>query len=179
MFLPSPERSSQSWSVAFSFYVIVLIREIPCIGILPRSGRGISFVQLNHSVRDNYNVAPTFAWYIPNFIANFLGRSYSTGIFDLEDISVHNGIEHDASLTRDHSFFALCVSTITQPWGVSVQGKIRTLSKTKGNHRSDLSKNSSPVAQVSMELWGSKTWLESLLNAESRHANRTVSSQWL
>jgi len=73
-------------------------------GILPHSGRGISFVQLNKIVRDNYNFAPTFSWFVPNYIANILGRSYSTGTFDLEDISVHNGIEHDASLTREDTY---------------------------------------------------------------------------
>jgi len=74
-------------------------------GILPHDGRGISFVELNKSVRDNFNFAPTFCWFVPNYIANILGRDYSTGTFDLEDLSVHNGIEHDASLTREDTFF--------------------------------------------------------------------------
>jgi hypothetical protein len=69
------------------------------IGILPHSGRGISFVELNKAVRANYNFAPSFCWFVPNYIANVLDRDYDTGTFDLEDLSVHNGIEHDASIT--------------------------------------------------------------------------------
>ncbi|KAL4251055.1 chloroperoxidase family protein [Abortiporus biennis] len=45
-------------------------------GVLPRDGRNISFQQLNQTVS-----------------------------FDLSDIDVHNGIEHDASLTREDSIF--------------------------------------------------------------------------
>jgi hypothetical protein len=37
---------------------------------------------------------------VPTFAANFLGRSYWTGTFDLAELSKHNAIEHDASLTR-------------------------------------------------------------------------------
>jgi hypothetical protein len=33
-------------------------------------------------------------------MAKILNRSYMTGRFDLSDIDVHNGIEHDASLVR-------------------------------------------------------------------------------
>jgi hypothetical protein len=33
-------------------------------------------------------------------MARILNRSYNTGRFDLADIDVHNGIEHDASLVR-------------------------------------------------------------------------------
>jgi hypothetical protein len=72
-------------------------------GILPRDGRNITFKQLNQIVRENYNFAPTFCWYVPNVIAGILGRDYETGVFDLSDIDVHNGIEHDASFTRHDS----------------------------------------------------------------------------
>jgi hypothetical protein len=69
-------------------------------GILPHDGRNITFKQLNQVVRDHYNFAPTFCWFVPNKIAGILGRDYKTGVFDLSDIDVHNGIEHDASFTR-------------------------------------------------------------------------------
>jgi len=69
-------------------------------GIFPRDGRNITFKQMSQVVRENYNFAPTFCWYVPNVIARILGRDYETGVFDLSDIDVHNGIEHDASFTR-------------------------------------------------------------------------------
>jgi len=72
-------------------------------GILPRDGRNITFKELNQVVRNYYNFAPTFCWYVPNKIAGILGRDYQTGVFDLSDIDVHNGIEHDASFTRHDS----------------------------------------------------------------------------
>lgn len=37
---------------------------------------------------------------MPKFSADFLGRSYWNGKFDLVELSKHNAIEHDASLTR-------------------------------------------------------------------------------
>ena len=52
------------------------------------------------SIRSTYNFAPSFCLYVPRYIATVLNRSYNTGRFDLSDIDVHNGIEHDASLVR-------------------------------------------------------------------------------
>lgn len=75
-------------------------------GIFPRDGRGITFKQLSKVVREHYNFAPTFCWYVPNTIAGILGRDYETGVFDLSDIDVHNGIEHDASFTSECSFIS-------------------------------------------------------------------------
>lgn len=79
-------------------------------GILPRDGRNITFKEMTKAVRESYNFAPTFCWYVPNVIARILGRDYETGVFNLSDIDVHNGIEHDASFTSTHSviFFNLC-----------------------------------------------------------------------
>lgn len=37
---------------------------------------------------------------MPKFAADFLERSYWDGTFDLAELSLHNKIEHDASLTR-------------------------------------------------------------------------------
>ena len=72
-------------------------------GILPRDGRNITFKELTRVVREYYNFAPTFCWFVPNKIAGILGRDYQTGVFDLSDIDVHNGIEHDASFTSTSS----------------------------------------------------------------------------
>ena len=70
------------------------------LGILPHDGRNITFRQLNDAVRKTYNFAPSFCYFVPNTIATILERNYWTDSFDLSDIDVHNGIEHDASLTR-------------------------------------------------------------------------------
>ena len=67
---------------------------------MPRDGRNMSFVELGHAVRKTYNFAPSFSLFVPRYISNILGRSYSRDKLDLADIDVHNGIEHDASLTR-------------------------------------------------------------------------------
>jgi hypothetical protein len=68
--------------------------------ILPHSGKNISFRDLNTAVRQSFNFAPSFCFFVPAFAANFLGRSYWTDTFDLAELSKHNAIEHDASLTR-------------------------------------------------------------------------------
>ncbi|KAM6501172.1 Chloroperoxidase [Amanita muscaria] len=74
-------------------------------GILPRDGRNISFKELTDVVRTTYNFAPSFCYFVPKYAANMLHKDYNKDRFDLEEISMHNGIEHDASLTRlDHVF---------------------------------------------------------------------------
>jgi len=84
-------------------------------GILPRDGRDITFRQLNTAVRATYNFAPSFCYFVPNHIATILERNYWTDRFDLSDIDVHNGIEHDASLTREDSIFERDQSKISVP----------------------------------------------------------------
>lgn len=69
-------------------------------GILPHDGKNITFRTLNTTVRQTFNFAPSFCFFVPKFSADFLGRSYWTDTFDLEELSKHNAIEHDASLTR-------------------------------------------------------------------------------
>ncbi|OJA15798.1 hypothetical protein AZE42_10993 [Rhizopogon vesiculosus] len=69
-------------------------------GIVARSGRGISFVELNHQIRTTYNFGPSFCSYVPHFAARMLKKSYSKDTFDLEELDLHNGIEHDGSLFR-------------------------------------------------------------------------------
>ncbi|KAK7189801.1 hypothetical protein DPSP01_008784 [Paraphaeosphaeria sporulosa] len=68
--------------------------------ILPHSGRDIPFRTLNTAIRECFNFAPSFCFFVPHFAADFLNRSYWSGTLDLEELSLHNAIEHDASLTR-------------------------------------------------------------------------------
>ncbi|KAF2029930.1 Cloroperoxidase [Setomelanomma holmii] len=69
-------------------------------GVLPHDGKNITFKDLNKVVRESFNFAPSFCFFVPKFAADFLGRSYWTDKFDLAELSKHNAIEHDASLTR-------------------------------------------------------------------------------
>tara|TARA_R110002003_G_scaffold189_4_gene14734 strand:+ start:816 stop:1481 length:666 start_codon:yes stop_codon:yes gene_type:complete len=69
-------------------------------GILPHDGKNITFRDLNTVVRQSFNFAPSFCFFVPKFAADFLGRTYWNDKFDLEELSKHNAIEHDASLTR-------------------------------------------------------------------------------
>jgi Peroxidase, family 2 len=69
------------------------------LGILPHDGRNISFKELNKTIRVTCNFSPTFCFFVPNFAANMLKKSYSKDTFDLAELDLHNGIEHDASLT--------------------------------------------------------------------------------
>lgn len=62
-------------------------------GILPHDGKNISFRELNRTVRQTFNFAPSFCFFVPKFAADFLGRSYWSGRFDLEELSKHNAIE--------------------------------------------------------------------------------------
>ncbi|KAI0301384.1 Cloroperoxidase [Russula brevipes] len=73
-------------------------------GILPRDGRNVSFREMSARVHATYNFSPSFSFYVSRYIANILNRPYMTGHFDLADIDVHNGIEHDASLVRRDAF---------------------------------------------------------------------------
>lgn len=70
--------------------------------ILPHSGKNISFPQLNQTVRQTFNFAPSFCFFVPKFAAGYLNKNYWKDSFDLADLSKHadDAIEHDASLTR-------------------------------------------------------------------------------
>jgi len=87
-------------------------------GILPHDGKNISFKELNTKVRATYNFAPTFCFFVPDFAARMLGKSYKTDTFDLKDIDLHNatGIEHDASLFRRDRYFEPDQSVIHMPY---------------------------------------------------------------
>jgi hypothetical protein len=69
-------------------------------GILPHDGKNISFQEMNQKVRHSFNFAPSFCFFVPKYAADFLDRSYWSGSCDLAELSQHNAIEHDASLTR-------------------------------------------------------------------------------
>lgn len=71
-------------------------------GILPHDGKNITFKELNVKVRQTFNFAPSFCFFVPRFAANYLNKSYFTDKFNLADLNLHadNAIEHDASLTR-------------------------------------------------------------------------------
>ena len=73
-------------------------------GILPRDGKNISFPEMGSKIRATYNFAPSFCFFVPNFAARMLKKSYGKDRFDLADLDLHNGIEHDASLTREFLF---------------------------------------------------------------------------
>ncbi|KAG9307986.1 Chloroperoxidase [Chiua virens] len=69
-------------------------------GILARSGRGIKFTDLTTQIRTTYNFGASFCSFVPHYAANMLNKNYHGDTFDLEELDLHNGIEHDASLTR-------------------------------------------------------------------------------
>ena len=69
-------------------------------GIVARDGRNIPYTQLIAAIRDTYNFAPSFCVFVPRYMAQLLTRNYKTDTINLSDFNVHNGIEHDASLTR-------------------------------------------------------------------------------
>jgi hypothetical protein len=74
-------------------------------GILPHDGRNISFKELSRTIQATTNVSSTLAFFVPNYAANMLKKNYSKDTFDLAELNLHNGIEHDASLTSIYSIF--------------------------------------------------------------------------
>ena len=69
-------------------------------GIISRSGKGIKFTEVPEHIHATFNFSPSFCYYVCHYAARTLSKSYRGDTFDLEEISLHNGIEHDASLTR-------------------------------------------------------------------------------
>ena len=62
----------------------------------------MTYPQINQAIRDTFNFAPSFCYFVPQYYANILGRDYFRDTIDLSDFNVHNGIEHDASLCRKY-----------------------------------------------------------------------------
>jgi len=75
-------------------------------GILPHDGRNIPFTDLCKAIKENYNFSSTFSFFVPHYAAEMLGRDYYKDTVNLSDLNVHNGIEHDASLTRLDTYHA-------------------------------------------------------------------------
>ncbi|KAF5350437.1 hypothetical protein D9756_008662 [Leucocoprinus leucothites] len=75
-------------------------------GILPHDGKNIQFKEMGRLIRTTYNFSPSFCYFVPNFAAKMLHKDYNKDTFDLSELDLHNGIEHDASLCREDS--ALC-----------------------------------------------------------------------
>lgn len=69
---------------------------------------------MSTTIRQTYNFAPSFCFFVPKYAADMLSRDYWNDTFDLSDIDVHNCIEHDASLTRqcDFPFVAVVFSIL-------------------------------------------------------------------
>lgn len=94
---------STRWPTTVRLHVPAFARLQPIhsfLGILSRSGRGIKFTELTDQIRTTYNFAPSFCSFVPHYAARLLNKNYSEDTFDLQDLDLHNGIEHDASLTR-------------------------------------------------------------------------------
>ena len=71
------------------------------LGIIPRSGRGIKFSEVPKHIHATYNFSPSFCYYACHYAARILNKCFSRDTFDLEEISLHNAMEHDASFTRE------------------------------------------------------------------------------
>ncbi|OSX56776.1 hypothetical protein POSPLADRAFT_1050466 [Postia placenta MAD-698-R-SB12] len=133
-------------------------------GLLPRSGRNISFRQMNAAIRSTFNFAPTFCFFVPSYMAGLLGKSYWTDTLDLSDISVHNGIEHDASLTREDTsesphqgepcerFINELLASGTGPGGNLT---VADLSRISGKRRTEAKSNGQFTLSAFHKLFGS------------------------
>jgi len=78
-------------------------------GYLPRNGKQISAAQFSTAIQVVYNVEPSFATLLSNGALSLVSNStglLSTigntwlGTINLDNLMMHNAIEHDASLTR-------------------------------------------------------------------------------
>jgi len=75
-------------------------------GILPHDGKNIRFNELPGKVDAAFNTAPTISLFVTNIAVAMLKKNFNRDSFDLADLDLHNGIEHDASLTREDSALA-------------------------------------------------------------------------
>ncbi|KAF7291272.1 hypothetical protein MIND_01271000 [Mycena indigotica] len=74
-------------------------------GILPHDGRRISFAEMGAKIAAAYNFGGTFCRFVPQYAADMLHKDFHKDTFDLAELNLHNGIEHDASLTRRDAHF--------------------------------------------------------------------------
>ena len=75
------------------------------LGILPHDGKNIRLNELSAKVDAAFNTAPTVSLFVTKLAVRMLMKNYKRGTFDLAELDLHNGIEHDASLTRAYFFF--------------------------------------------------------------------------
>ncbi|KAJ7189505.1 putative chloroperoxidase [Mycena pura] len=68
-------------------------------------GRNVKFTEITEKVHQTFNFAETFSRLVIGVGAEMLHKNYNTDTFDLADLDVHNGIEHDASLLRQDANF--------------------------------------------------------------------------
>ncbi|KAJ7455060.1 Chloroperoxidase [Mycena latifolia] len=68
-------------------------------------GRNIKFTEMTRTVRQSFNFAQTFSHFVSSYGADTLLKDYGRDTFDLAELNMHNGIEHDASLTRQDAKF--------------------------------------------------------------------------
>jgi len=119
-------------------------------GILPHDGKNIKFTEMSHKIRTTYNFSSTFCLFVPNFAAQYLKKSYSKDTFDLQDLDLHNAIEHDGSLVREDVYYSVDQSKIAVPLieklleyasGKDAEGKPlltpKDLSQALGQRRAD------------------------------------------
>lgn len=85
-------------------------------GIISRSGRDISFVELDRHVQATYNISSTLSSFVAHYAARMLKKSFNRDTLDLEELDLHNGIEHDASLLRLDAAFEPNQSTKHVPY---------------------------------------------------------------
>ncbi|KAG6810652.1 hypothetical protein H0H92_010915 [Tricholoma furcatifolium] len=71
-------------------------------GILPRDGKNIPFKEATDLVISTFNFSPSFSYFTSNYAANVLNKNHNTDTFNLAELNLHNGIEHDASLVHQH-----------------------------------------------------------------------------
>jgi len=72
-------------------------------GIIPRDGKNISFKEVSAKIYTTYNFSHSYCFFVSNFAAKMLKKSYAKDTFDLADLNLHSdqgGIEYDGSFTR-------------------------------------------------------------------------------
>ncbi|KAJ7743557.1 Chloroperoxidase [Mycena metata] len=123
-------------------------------GIFPHDGRNIKFTEMTHAVQTSFNLSSTFSIFIPTFAADILHKDYKTGTFDLAELSIHNGIEHDGSFLRqdarldpkqDKPYLPLVNDLLASATGKDSAGNIvfthADLSRASGKRRSEARAN--------------------------------------
>lgn len=74
-------------------------------GYLPRDGKNITVGQTKNLIMDKFNIGEDLA---------ALMASLAPAVFDLNDLSLHNNIEHDSSLSRADTHFGADPALTTQ-----------------------------------------------------------------